>query len=103
MIALFQQYDWPGNIRELRNTVERMVVLEDGNSLGLHGAKFLLEKIKKRIILGDVPTNKQNLKSKEKEQILSTLEQFSYNKTLTAQSLGIDRSTLWRKMKKYNL
>jgi transcriptional regulator, propionate catabolism operon regulatory protein len=99
---LFQQYDWPGNIRELRNAIERMVVLEEGNSLGLHGAKFLMGKIRKRNMLGNL-SNEQSLKNKEKELILTTLEKSGYNKTLTAQSLGIDRSTLWRKLKEYDL
>lgn len=102
LIVLFQQYDWPGNIRELRNTIERMVVLEDGDSLGLYGAKFLVEKLRRRNILGDLP-NQQSIKNKEKELILTTLEKFEYNKKLTAESLGIDRSTLWRKIKEYNL
>ncbi|MFZ7944863.1 sigma-54 interaction domain-containing protein [Neobacillus sp. 19] len=102
LISLFQMHDWPGNIRELRNTIERMVVLEEGNSLRLHGAKFLLEKLRRRKILGDVP-NQPSIKNKEKELILTTLEKFAYNKKLAAESLGIDRSTLWRKMKEYNL
>ncbi|QCJ42543.1 PAS domain S-box protein [Bacillus sp. S3] len=102
LISLFQMHDWPGNIRELRNAIERMVVLEEGNCLGLHGAKFLLEKLRRRKILGDVP-NQPSIKNKEKELILTTLEKFAYNKKLAAESLGIDRSTLWRKMKEYNL
>lgn len=102
LITLFQQYDWPGNIRELRNTIERMAVLEEGNSLGLHGAKFLLEKLRRKNILKDVP-NDHSIKHKEKELILTTLEKFANNKKLTAQALGIDRSTLWRKMKEYRL
>jgi transcriptional regulator, propionate catabolism operon regulatory protein len=102
LISLFQKYDWPGNIRELRNTIERMVVLEESNSLSLQGAKFLSEKIKRRKLSGEA-TNKQSIKNKEKELILTTLEKFENNKKLAAQSLGIDRSTLWRKIKEYNI
>ncbi|WP_245864170.1 sigma-54 interaction domain-containing protein [Fredinandcohnia onubensis] len=102
LIDLFQQYDWPGNIRELRNAIERMVVLEEGNSLGLHGARFLLGKIKRRNMLGDLP-NEKSLKNKEKELIFTALEKNEFNKTLAAKSLGIDRSTLWRKLKEYDL
>jgi len=102
LIDLFQQYDWPGNIRELRNAIERMVVLEEGNSLGLHGARFLLGKIKRRNMLGDLP-NEKSLKNKEKELIFTALEKNGFNKTLAAKSLGIDRSTLWRKLKEYDL
>nr|WP_304217214.1 sigma 54-interacting transcriptional regulator [Fredinandcohnia onubensis] len=102
LIDLFQQYDWPGNIRELRNAIERMVVLEEGNSLGLHGARFLLGKIKRRNMLGDL-LNEKSLKNREKELIFTALEKSGFNKTLAAKSLGIDRSTLWRKLKEYDL
>jgi len=102
LICLFQKYDWPGNIRELRNTIERMVVLEESKSLRLQGAKFLSEKIRRRKF-SEETTNKQSIKNKEKELILTTLEKFGNNKKLAAQSLGIDRSTLWRKIKEYNL
>ncbi|WML39550.1 sigma 54-interacting transcriptional regulator [Neobacillus sp. OS1-2] len=102
LICLFQKYDWPGNIRELRNTIERMVVLEESDSLRLQGAKFLSEKIRKRQF-SEETTNKHSIKNKEKELILTTLEKFDHNKKLAAQSLGIDQSTLWRKIKEYNL
>ncbi|WHY79850.1 sigma 54-interacting transcriptional regulator [Neobacillus sp. WH10] len=102
LICLFQKYDWPGNIRELRNTIERMVVLEESKSLRLQGAKFLSEKIRRRKFSEETTIN-QSIKNKEKELILTTLQKFENNKKLAAQSLGIDRSTLWRKIKEYEL
>ncbi|WP_144462351.1 sigma-54 interaction domain-containing protein [Siminovitchia fortis] len=102
LLCLFQKYDWPGNIRELRNTIERMVVLEEGAVLRLKDAKFLIEKINRRRSTQD-PDMKGSIKNKERELILTTLERYGNNKTLAAQSLGIDRSTLWRKMKEYKL
>ncbi|MEH7309255.1 sigma-54 interaction domain-containing protein [Neobacillus drentensis] len=102
LIGLFQKYDWPGNIRELRNTIERLVVLEESPSLRLQGAKFLSDKIRRRKD-SEETTKRQSIKNKEKELILITLEKFGNNKTLAAQSLGIDRSTLWRKIKEYNI
>jgi len=102
LIRLFQKYDWPGNIRELRNTIERMVVLEEGESLRLQGAKFLSDKLKRRM-LSEEAANKQSIKDKEMELIVTALDKYENNKKLAAQSLGIDRSTLWRKIKEYNL
>ncbi|WHY83148.1 helix-turn-helix domain-containing protein [Siminovitchia fortis] len=102
LLCLFQKYDWPGNIRELRNTIERMVVLEEGAVLRLKDAKFLIEKINRRRNTQDHDM-KGSIKNKERELILTTLERYGNNKTLAAQSLGIDRSTLWRKMKEYKL
>lgn len=101
LIQLFQRYDWPGNIRELRNTIERIAVLEETEVLRLQGAKFLSEKMRRKA--AELADNKLSIKGKEKELIISTLEKFAHNKKLAAQSLGIDRSTLWRKMKEYNL
>jgi PAS domain S-box-containing protein len=102
LLCLFQQYDWPGNIRELRNVIERMAVLEEGTVLRLKDAKFLSEKINRRRNRQD-PDIKGSIKNKERELIMATLEKYGNNKTLAAQSLGIDRSTLWRKMKEYQL
>ncbi|MBV7504967.1 sigma 54-interacting transcriptional regulator [Bacillus sp. sid0103] len=102
LIGLFQKYDWPGNIRELRNTIERLVVLEESPSLRLQGAKFLSDKIRRRKD-SEETTKRQSIKNKEKELIFTTLEKFGNNKTLAAQSLGIDRSTLWRKIKEYDI
>ena len=101
LLALFQKHDWPGNIRELRNTIERLVVLEEGPCLRLQGAKFLSEKINRINDLED--TNKPSIKNTERELIIATLERFEQNKTAAAKSLGIDRSTLWRKIKDYHL
>lgn len=101
LISLFQKYDWPGNIRELRNAIERLAVLEESTSLRLQGAKFLSDKIRRRKD-SEETTKRQSIKNKEKELILTTLEKLGNNKTLAAQSLGIDRSTLWRKIKEYD-
>lgn len=101
LIILFQKHDWPGNIRELRNAIERMAVLEEGTSLRLQGAKFLMDKINRNRDKDD--SKKSSIKNTEKELIIATLEKYGNNKTLASKSLGIDRTTLWRKIKDYHL
>nr|WP_242634621.1 sigma 54-interacting transcriptional regulator [Bacillus timonensis] len=100
LLKLFQSYHWPGNIRELKNMIERIIVLSKGRHLTIDNASFLSKKIQhnkqKEIVNGT------NIEEKEKELIVETLNKYN-NKTIAARQLGIDRSTLWRKIKKYNL
>ncbi|WP_158738046.1 sigma-54-dependent Fis family transcriptional regulator [Alteribacillus sp. YIM 98480] len=93
-------HHWPGNIRELKNVIERLVLLNNKPTLSLPKAPFLFQKSKKN----DQELNENNisLKEKEKELIINALNQFS-NKTMAAKSLGIDRTTLWRKIKEHNI
>ncbi|MCF6094218.1 sigma 54-interacting transcriptional regulator [Microaerobacter geothermalis] len=99
---VFMQYHWPGNVRELRNVVERMVLLAKGRSLTLKDVDFFRKKIGKDQTVSDHGQEK-SLKQTERDLILATLNKYQYNKSLVAKSLGIDRSTLWRKMKEYHL
>lgn len=100
---LFIHYDWPGNIRELRNIVERMVVLETGTTLSLRGAEFFRQKVNRKISKKETDSSVFSIKNNEKELIISALQKYGNNKTLAAKSLGVDRSTLWRKIREHNL
>ncbi|TQR07788.1 sigma-54 interaction domain-containing protein [Psychrobacillus soli] len=93
-------YHWPGNIRELRNIIERMVLLNNGPKLSISQSPFLQKLQRKNY--QDLKENQLSLKQGEKELIQYALNKYS-NKTMAAKSLGIDRSTLWRKIKEYNL
>ncbi|MDM5340221.1 sigma 54-interacting transcriptional regulator [Fictibacillus enclensis] len=97
VFSLFYQYNWPGNVRELRNVVERMVILADDETITLKDAKFLTIKIKKHT------HEKKKEIEHERTVILSLLKEEEGNKTKVAERLGVDRTTLWRKMRKYNL
>jgi len=91
-------YDWPGNIRELGNTIERAVVLADSDTVTIHD---LPDKFR-TLDLEGVPTSslRQALDSYEREYIKRSLTEHKGNKETTAEALGVDLATLYRKLKK---
>ncbi|NLW43893.1 MAG: sigma 54-interacting transcriptional regulator [Syntrophomonadaceae bacterium] len=84
-------YDWPGNVRELRNVIERAMVVSSG------------EQITADDLLIETGTRPVRLTELEKSTIVELLQRHGGNITATAKSLGIARSTLYRKMKKYGI
>jgi DNA-binding NtrC family response regulator len=95
-------YNWPGNIRELENTIERAVVLSKGNKIELedlmyHGIGTATS------LFHPVRGKYHTLDNIEKEYIKTVLLTQQGNKSKTAKILGIDRKTLWAKVKKYKI
>lgn len=94
-------YDWPGNVRQLRNCIESAVVLSSGPNI-------TLEDIPPSIRPGDevpsvsIPVG-STLSDAEREVILQTLSSFNGNKSKTAEVLGIGRKTLHRKLDEYGI
>lgn len=101
-LKVLLDYDYPGNIRELENIIARAVALSEGNTIEVH---HLPEDLRKFKIFTFRKEDKKflTLEEQEKEYIMFILKETGWNKTLAAQILGIDRATLWRKLKKYNL
>lgn len=89
-------YTWPGNVRELKNVIERAVIVSHGKSIGLDKLTFLRTS-------GAEGASSLNLAEVELDHIRRTLEAHDWNVTQAASALGIDRSTLSRKMKKADL
>lgn len=96
---IFAEYKWPGNIRELENVLEHCFILCSKN-------KIEIEHLPDRLTVGiNYEPDLANglIKNAEMEVIIKVLKKFNNNKKKTASELGIDVSTLWRKMKKYKL
>ena len=94
-------YDWPGNIRELRNTLERAVVLAEGDIVALHD---LPDKFRNIDLEGiSASSLRQALDDFEREYIRRNLAENKGNKEATAERLGIDLATLYRKLKKLRI
>lgn len=108
VLEIFNGYQWPGNIRELRNVIRRAVLVEQGKTIGNKSLppEIITGKHKTQgPLLGtSKPDNLRDLKEiAEKEMILSTLEKVRFNKSKAATLLNIDRKTLYNKIKQYGL
>jgi DNA-binding NtrC family response regulator len=106
-VELMQRYDWPGNVRELENCVERAVVLcreafvgpDDLPPAVLHGAAHAEEFLPADAAM----TLGEALARPEKQIIINALNRNDGNRQATAAELGINRTTLYKKMKKHGL
>mgnify|MGYP001604973394 CR=1 FL=1 len=97
-----QKYDWPGNIRELQNTMERLRILVDGPRVQFDDLPPQIRMpVTRRDLLELSPTTP--LEEVEKRHILRTLTFFQGNKTRCAQSLGITVKTLYNKLRCYGM
>lgn len=103
---IFEKHDWPGNIRELKNVVKRMILLTKGSVVELDSLPdYMVYTTMKNE--NSVVDSGDDLKSQseahERKIILEALEKVKYNKSKAAQLLNIDRKTLYNKLEKYNI
>ncbi len=92
--------DWPGNVRELRNSIERCVILADGPILHWEGGKLIGDS-KETLPVIFSENMFFSLTQLEQEYINHVLKCFNGKKNKAAQILGIDKTTLWRKLRRY--
>lgn len=97
---LLKRYDWPGNVRELRNTVEMLVGMTSGN-LDVQSVSSLMDD--KISIVKNSSVLKCNVDETEKDTIIRYLSLYEDNKMKVAEILGISRSSLYNKLKKYEI
>jgi DNA-binding NtrC family response regulator len=107
--VLLLNYEWPGNVRQLRNSIEKMVLFNHSGEISYEEAINALE-------LGHSPNHSNSITEDddsdmlknavhnfEKKYILQTLQKHNWKISETAGALGIDRSNLFKKMRKYGL
>jgi len=97
------EYDFPGNIRELSNFIERGVALSSGPELGIEHLPHSLGALTVRVFTPEIATLPTTLEEQETEHIISVLKMADGNRTKAAKMLGIDRVSLWRKLKKLGI
>jgi DNA-binding NtrC family response regulator len=103
-MAALRRYDWPGNIRELQNVVERAVLLGKSETIGMEDLPRAVAAVGPLCVESAAGrTLKEALEGPERRIILDVLESNDWNRFATAEVLGINRTTLYKKMKRLGL
>jgi DNA-binding NtrC family response regulator len=111
MLDILTNYNWPGNTRQLENIIERAVILDTDGVINADDLPELLIQRSQTVVVGSDGVNnksinhllKDALKHPEKLHILKVLEEVAWNKKKAARKLGVNRTTLYNKLRKYNL
>jgi DNA-binding NtrC family response regulator len=102
-LEFLKSYSWPGNVRQLENVLERTVILSHGDIIDVGD---LPDEVKNSANVKHITSKISvgpDLEMMEKAYIFYTLSQTGWNKSQTAKILGIDLSTLYRKIDRYDL
>jgi two-component system response regulator HydG len=95
-------YDWPGNVRELQNAIEHAVTLAHGEVIAVESLPERITRRKTEPLVTDSQHESPTLDAIERAYIMWVLQKEGGNKSRTAQALGIDPSTLYRKLSRYD-
>ena len=103
-LAVLQSHDWPGNIRELEHVIERAVLLGKDDTVGMDDLPPQLTAHGERTLaVGQAVAKQLTLRDLEREYIGKVLDNTRGNKTEAARILGVDRTTLYRKLEEYKI
>lgn len=109
-MEILTSYDWPGNVRELENIIERAVILADGDSItanDLNVSIFPEQMRKKARVVSEgsegLGVSDLTLEEVERRYLMQTLEETGWKKKAAAEILGINPSTLYRKLQRYGM
>jgi DNA-binding NtrC family response regulator len=102
-LEAMRRYAWPGNVRELENALERAAILAKGDSIPLSALPERVVEPKVDPLVSDTAQTNPTLDTIERAYIMWVLDNEGGNKARTADILGIDSSTLYRKLSRYGL
>ena len=102
-MSLMKKYDWPGNIRELQNSVERGLILRKGNIIEPDHISLPTAKTTDIIEIPDIPPEGVSLEAIEKGLIIKAMEKSSGNRSQAARLLKIPRHVLIYRLEKFNI
>lgn len=101
MFKRFELYNWPGNVRELQHTIERCVILSDGNTI--QPSEFIFHERENNDINDGLVFDSYNLEEIERMIIRRVINKHDGNITKAASELGLTRTSLYRRMEKHGL
>ena len=99
-LEILMHYDYPGNVRELENIIQRAVALAEAETIRTQDLPSDLQRLEFKSVEGE---GLRTLEEVEKEYIEKVLRKTAFNKSLASKILNLPRTTLWRKMRKYSL
>ncbi|MCI0530719.1 MAG: sigma-54 dependent transcriptional regulator [candidate division Zixibacteria bacterium] len=102
-LQILIDFHWPGNVRELENTLERAIILTQGGKIEPEDLPASVRNSEPKSLVQEESKPNPTLEEMEKAYIFWILNQNEWNKTQVSQLLGIDTSTLYRKIEKYQL
>jgi transcriptional regulator of acetoin/glycerol metabolism len=100
-LALLMSYQWPGNIREMQNVIERAVLLSDGKTIAAD--QLPREVAGAGLSAPEVAQADSTLQNYEKAMVIRALKESNWNQTQAAKALGISRDNLRYRIKKYEI
>ena len=103
VLQAFMRYPWPGNVRELENAIERAVILTEGEVIALDGLPEKIAERRAEPLVSDRTATNPTMETIERAYIMWVLESEQGNKTRAAEVLGIDPSTLHRKLSRFGV
>ena len=103
VLQIFQSYYWPGNVRELANTLERILYTIDGDTIRMEHLPIFFQGMIGKVSKTGVTRLKKVKDDMEKEMLLHAIRMSKFNKNKAAKMLGIHRTALYKKMKKFDI